>query len=178
MKEKQAYNKQHASSGSASIGRKILKIFLRSLLVVLSLAALLIVLVYIPPVQQFIRKKAVSYLSEKLDTRVELGLIRIGWPADIMLENIYVEDRQKDTLLAAASIKADISLMRLFKSELQFERIELSGITGEIKRVMPDTLYNFQFIIDAFASETPEPASADSSTFKISAKRIALALLR
>ncbi len=178
MKEKQAYNKQHASSGSASIGRKILKIFLRSLLVVLSLAALLIVLVYIPPVQQFIRKKAVSYLSEKLDTRVELGLIRIGWPADIMLENIYVEDRQKDTLLAAASIKADISLMRLFKSELQFERIELSGITGEIKRVMPDTLYNFQFIIDAFASETPEPASADSSTFKISAKRIALDNIR
>ena len=178
MKEKQASKKQHASLGSVSTGRKILRAFLRCLLLVILLAILLIVLIYTSPVQQFIRKKAISYLSEKLDTRVALGHIRIGWPADIVLENIYVEDRQQDTLLAASGIKADISLMRLLNNELQFDRIELSGITGKIKRTMPDTLYNFQFIIDAFTSKTPAPAVADSSNFKISLKNIALDNIR
>jgi hypothetical protein len=56
-----------------------------------------------------LRKKAVAWLENKLQTKVEIGRIYIGLPRKITLENVYLEDRQKDTLLSGGSLKANIS---------------------------------------------------------------------
>ncbi len=123
---------------------------------------------FTPPVQNFLRKKAVAYLEKKLQTRVEVGRIYVGLPRKVIIEDVYVEDRQKDTLLTAGSLKMNIDVLKLiFKGKLDISKTELKNSTAKIKRQLPDTVFNFQFIVDAFAPKndtaTNTPDTANSS---------------
>ncbi len=80
------------------------------------LFALVAVLIITPPVQNFIKNKATSWLSKKLDTKVSIGKIYIGFPKKIVLENIYVEDKTKDTLLSGGKVKVDIAMMKWLRN--------------------------------------------------------------
>jgi translocation and assembly module TamB len=139
--------------------KKALKITFKIFLGIIALLLLLVVLVQTPPVQNFARKKVQAWLQTKLGTRIEIGRLRIGFPSSVVLEKIYVEDKTKDTLLYGGRIKADISLFKLIKSEVEIGDLRLQDLTAKIKRQLPDTAFNFQFIIDAFASEQKKPAN-------------------
>ena len=148
-----------------SLGKRILRITLKTFLFIFLFFILLILLIQTAPVQNLIRKKAVSWLQKKLDTKVEVGRIYVGFPKNIILENIYVEDRQKDTLLSAGKIKANLNLYQvIFKGNIDFENIELNTITAKVKRELPDTTFNFQFIIDAFDSGNDDANEKDTAS--------------
>ncbi len=150
--------------------KKAARILLKTLLGIFFLIVIIFLLVLTPPVQQFLRKKVVSFLENKLDTRVEIGRIYVGLPKDIVLENIYVEDRQKDTLLSGGKLMADINLWRLItRNEVIIRSVVLNNITAKVRRELPDTTFNFQFIIDAFA-----PADTATSTGTKSSSSITL----
>ena len=162
-----------------SVFKRILRILLTTLVSIFLLLVLVLVLIQTPPVQNFILKKAQSYLQDKLQTRVELGRIYIGFPKNIVLEDVYIEDKQKDTLLLAQRLKVDVSMMKLLKSQLEINDLRLSGLTAKVKRQLPDTTFNFQFIIDAFASKEKKPIDpADTGSFKIDIKYVQLDKIR
>ncbi|AXY72681.1 translocation/assembly module TamB [Paraflavitalea soli] len=154
--------------------KKIGRIVLKTILVILGVLILLLVLIQTPPVQNFLRGKAVSWLEKKLQTKVAVGKLYIGFPKKIVLEGIYLEDRQKDTLFYGGRMKFDVNLWRLFKSELLVNEVNLEGITAHIKRTLPDTTFNFQFIVDAFAPKEPSAPSTDTSSMKMAIKHVVL----
>ncbi len=121
------------------------------------LIMLIFLLILTPPVQSFIRKKATAYLREKLDTKVTIGRLFITLSGKIALDDIYIEDRQKDTLLSAGKLRVNMSFSKLlFDKEVDIKSILLNDATAKIKRQLPDTAFNFQFIIDAFSSGSPD----------------------
>lgn len=146
--------------------KRLVRIVIKTVLSLLLFLIVVFLLILTPPVQNFLRKKAVNYLEKKLDTRVVIGSIYIGLSKKVVVEDIYIEDRQKDTLLSAGSLKVDISIPDLlFKGKININKIELKNSTAKIKRQLPDTSFNFQFIIDAFAppeSTTPSDTIAAS----------------
>ncbi len=137
--------------------RSVLARVLRGLAIfVLSVILLFIILVLViqtGPVQNFARKKVVSYLENKLKTKVEIGKVDVNFPNSLVLENVYIEDQTKDTLLSGGRIKVDIDMVKLLKNEISIGEINLNSMTMKVKRLMPDTTFNFQFIVDAFATE-------------------------
>ena len=162
-----------------SIAGKVVRIIYKTLLILILVVATIALLILTPPVQNFIRKKATAWLSTKLQTKVEIGKIYLGFPKKVVLEKVYVEDRQKDTLLSAGELKVDVSMLKLLKSEVEVNQVQLSDLTAKVKRVLPDTVYNFQFIIDAFAAEEDTTTkTADSSSMKITVKDVALDRIR
>ena len=129
---------------------------------------LIAVLVQTPPVQNFARKKVQAWLQHKLGTRFEIGRLRIGFPSSVVLDNVYVEDKTKDTLLYGGRIKASIALFKLLQNEVQIGDLRLQHMTAKIKRQLPDTVFNFQFLIDAFVTENKKPANpADTAALKM-----------
>src|ERR1051325_7804512 len=102
-----------------SIIAKIGRILLRTVLIIVLLIITILILIQTPPVQNFIVKKATAFLEKKLKTRVEIGRLYIGFPKNIVIENIYLEDRKKDTLLAGGSLKVDISMMKVLDNEIE-----------------------------------------------------------
>ncbi len=117
----------------------------------------------IPAVQNFVKDKAVTYLKNKTKTEVRLESIKISWPKDVLLNKFYIEDRKGDTLLYAEELKADISLIKLLKNTVEINNIELKNIRANVKRVSPDTTFNFSFLVDAFMTEEKKDPDATKS---------------
>jgi translocation and assembly module TamB len=148
--------------------KKAVKITFKVLLWIVAGLLLIAVLVQTPPVQNFARKKVQAWLQHKLGTRFEIGRLRIGFPSSVVLDNIYVEDKTKDTLLYGGRIKASIAIFKLLNNEVQVGDLRLQHITAKIKRQLPDTAYNFQFLIDAFVTQNKKPANpADTAALKM-----------
>ena len=127
---------------------RLARIVLKTVLYILIFFLLIGILVQTSPVQNFVRSKTVAWLEKKLQTKVEVGRIYVGLAGKVTLTNIYIEDRQKDTLLSGSSLKANVNLGRLiFRGEMDLRKLELENITAKIKRQLPDTVFNYQFIV-------------------------------
>src|SRR5215213_8377537 len=159
--------------------KKTLRLFAKVVIGILLLIILVFILIQTPPVQNFARKKIQSWLSTKLDTRVSIGKLYIGFPNSVSLQNVYIEDRQKDTLLYGGRLAVDISLFKLISSELEINEIQLENITAKVKRQLPDTTFNFQFIIDAFApADAKKTTTTESAAMKMAIKSVLLNKVR
>lgn len=140
---------------------------------ILFLIILVLILIQVPAVQNFARKKVVSYLENKLHTRVKIGKLDVKFPTALSLQNVYIEDQSKDTLLYGGELKVDISMFKLIKSDIDIQKIALTDIVLKIKRTPPDSVFNFQFIADAFMGQKKaEATTPDSSTLQMNIDRI------
>ena len=133
------------------------------------------ILIQVPAVQNFVKDKAVTFLQNKIHTKVEIGHISLGLPKLLVLEDVYFEDQKKDTLIAGDKLKVDITLMKLLKNKVEINEINLEGITANISRG-PDSLFNFDYIIKAFAGEQKKEVTPEdtTSTMKFSVDKIIL----
>jgi translocation and assembly module TamB len=173
MEEKKLTTKRKSLAG------KVLRIVYKTFLILTLVIATIALLILTPPVQDFARKKVTAWLTNKLKTKVEIGKIYLGFPKKVVLENVYIEDRKQDTLLSGGALKVDISMFKLLKSQVEINQVQLSNITAKVKRVLPDTAYNFQFIIDAFApADTAKSKPADTAAVNFSVKDVELEKIR
>lgn len=150
--------------------QKTLKVLAWIVGIFLFLVLLVFILIQVPAVQNFAKNKAVAYLQDKLHTKVQINKLTIDFPKQIVLKGVYFEDQQKDTLLAGDELRVDIALLKLIKSEVVVDYVELDGITANIYRKGKDTIFNYQYIIDAFADTTATATPTDTSAgmnFKI-----------
>ena len=148
---------------------------MKTILFIFLFVVVVFLLILTPPVQRFLTAKAETYLSNKLKTRVEIGSISFGLSGKVGLENVYIEDRTKDTLVSGGSIRAHINFLKLLSNEVEVKDLELQNITAKIKRTLPDTVFNYQFIVDAFTSgPSKTPDTSTSAPMKLNISDIAL----
>lgn len=146
-------------------GRIVLKTLLWIIASIIFLILLVIVLIQVPSIQNFLKNKAVTFIEGKIHTKVKIDHFSLGLPKLIVLEGVYFEDQKKDTLIAGDKLKVDISLFKLLSHQVEVNEIDLEGITTNISRG-PDSIFNFQYIINAFAGQQktpPKPADTSSS---------------
>ena len=125
-----------------------------------------------PTGQDFLTKELVSYLRKKLQTKVEIGKVRFDFPDWISLENVYIEDLTKDTLVSGKRLYLDLDMLALLQNRADINQIELEGIRLKVNRTLPDTTFNFTFILKAFDSGTPTDTT--SKPFDLGMKGVKL----
>src|SRR5262245_44113920 len=135
--------------GNRRVFRKIVRIFLWTVGSLLLLIVTIILLLQTPWAQNIIRSKAQSYLAGKLKTRVEIQELRVLFPKTVSLGGVFIGDQQKDTLIWGKKLEVGLDMWKLIHGEIALSTINLNGITAKVKRELPDTSFNFQFIIDA-----------------------------
>lgn len=145
------------------IGRIAIKTLLWIIGGIIGLILLIFILIRIPAVQNYVVQKVTSYLENKIKTPVRIAHVSLDLPKMLVLEGVYFEDQSQDTLLAGEKLRVDISMLKLLKNTVEISQIDLQGITAKINRTLPDSSFNFDYIIQAFVSEQDEPASPDSS---------------
>jgi hypothetical protein len=142
---------------------------------VLFLVLLIYILIQVPAVQNFARKKVVSFLENKIHTRVEIARLSLDFPKKLVLEGVYFEDQKKDTLFYGGKMRVDIALMKLIRSEVEVNYIELNNINAKIYRTGKDTIFNYQYIVDAFTGgETSSNPEDSSGGMQMSVDKIVL----
>ncbi|MDR6194088.1 translocation/assembly module TamB domain-containing protein [Siphonobacter sp. SORGH_AS_0500] len=150
--------------------RKILKISLASIGGLLLLViAFLLVLGLTPWGQNFVTKQANRYLSSKLNTPFRIGKISYQIPDWIQLEDVYFQTPKGDTLLSGGRLRVDLDMLGLIQGRVALNQIELDKIRLNVTRTLPDTAFNFNFLIDAFSSGAPaDPADTSSAPLALS----------
>ena len=146
------------------VARRVLKIFAWIIGVIIFLILLVYVLIQVPAVQNYAKNTAVAYLQSKIKTKVTIGKLSLDFPKRLVLENIYFEDQKKDTLLYGGKLRVDISLFKLLSHEVDVQYVELDDIKANIYRINPDTSFNYDYIIKAFASDNSKPEQPADTT--------------
>ena len=150
--------------------RKLFKWIGISLGSILVLLILLILSLRIPAVQNFVKDRLIVYLEEKIQTDVELEKVYIAFPNRIILENLYLQGEDVDTLLAVRDFDVGLNMWKLLDSQADFTSIDLKGVRANVVR-NPDGTFNFDYILNAFATEEKEE---ESKPFIISLDKIEL----
>jgi len=150
-------------------GRIALKTLLWFIVSITGLVLLLIVIIRIPAVQNYVVGKVTDYLENKIGTPVDIGYVSLDFPKKLVLEGVYFEDQAGDTLIAGERLMVDISMLKLLRNTVEIGEINLVGITAKINRTLPDSAFNFDYIMAAFASPEPQqnPDTATAMTFDI-----------
>ncbi|PWI29346.1 hypothetical protein DI383_12890 [Flavobacteriaceae bacterium LYZ1037] len=126
---------------------------------------MLVLFVRSPWGQDIIVSKAVTYLSDKTHTKVAVEKLFITFDGDIQLDGLYLEDTKGDTLIYSKSLEANVPLWALIQGNgVGVDGLDWEGVRANITR--KDTLegFNFQFLIDAFASETTTEVAVDTTS--------------
>jgi len=113
--------------------------------------------------KQLIRNKLQSYLQNKIKTKVEIGSIDYHFPQSAAINDIYIEDQQKDTLLYGKKLLVNIDMIKLIWGETDIQKIELTNIKAKVSRTENNPSFNFQYIIDAFSSKTTTKEDTSAS---------------
>ena len=159
--------------------KKALKVLAIIILTVLILIGVTIWGLQTPFGQNFLTSQANSYLRKKLKTKVNIEKVRFDIPDWILLEGVYFEDMHGDTLLAGKRLYVDLDMYGLIKGDIGINKVELEGVNANINRVLPDTVFNFQFIVDAFAgTDTTEVDTSTSKPLKMRLDQITLRRVR
>lgn len=87
------------------------------------LLALLVALLYVPPVQQWAVRRATEYVRESTGWDVSIERVRLTWVLDLDLRNLRVEN--EDLHLQARHVGLDLDFSRAFHLQLGVEGIVL-----------------------------------------------------
>lgn len=125
--------------------------------------------------QNFLSKQATNWLSQKLKAKVALAHLRFDILNKVSLEGLYIEDRQGDTLLYAGQAQIKITDWFIFKDRPVISYLKLQRAYANLHRSRNSADWNYQFVIDAFASDKPKAKdTSTSSTPKIDIRDVVL----
>ncbi|MBS7564248.1 translocation/assembly module TamB domain-containing protein [Mucilaginibacter sp. Bleaf8] len=138
--------------------------------------SIVLLLFQFKPVQTWAAKKATGYLSNELHTKVDIKSLYIKPFSSVVLEDLYVLDKQKDTLLHTPRLTVELNRFSPFNSikkrELNFNLIQLDNGSFYLKK-LKDSTTNLQFIIDYFSGK-PDTAKKVSKPWTINFGKVAL----
>jgi len=159
--------------------KKILKVLAIIVLTVLILLGVLIWGIQTPTGQAFLTDQVNSYLRKKLKTKVNIEKLRFDVPDWIVLEGVFFADQKGDTLVSAKLLRVDLDMYNLIKGNVGINKVELEGANANIYRTLPDTVFNFQYIVDAFAGPAEvQPADTTSKPMEMRLDKILLRKVR
>lgn len=159
--------------------RRLFRILRNTLLGLMALVALLLVLVNLTPVQNWLAGQAARILSNKLDTEVHVGHIRIDFRNRVLLQGLYIEDRVGDTLLAAGEAQVHVTdWFFLHPKETPVIRyLGLRDVYANLRRTPTSDVWNYQFIIDAFDTG-PRDKTKPKNEFRLDLEKLDLRRVR
>ena len=135
----------------------------------LVLFVIVCVLVYLPPIQNFLVNTATRYASEATGMQISIGRISLSFPLDLVVRRTLVVEGS-DTILSADRLTAKVRLLPLFKKKVELDGLELRGASVNTAglmegMVLKGTLGNL-FIASHGVELSPETAVVNELTLK------------
>jgi len=120
------------------------------------------------PFQNWAMQKVVKTLSQELKTKVTLKSIDFELINNLVLEGLYVEDQQGDTLVYFGKLRVNFNYKIVFDNKLQLARIKRASLENTkiyLLRHPKQSDFNYQFIVDYF--DQPSSSKGKFVPFKL-----------
>jgi hypothetical protein len=102
--------------------------------------------------QTFLGERLAAWLSGKTGAKVEIKSVSIDFFSRLGLHGIFIGDLKGDTLLYADRIQVKINEFSYSNQILGISELNLEKSRVKLARYVDEDRMNFQFLIDAFAS--------------------------
>ena len=126
--------------------RTALRVTLWVLLTPVALLILLMVLLYVPPVQDFIRREATTLASEATGMEIDVERIDLRFPLNLLVRGVQVvqpadsmatDVQAPDTLLRLDRLNVSVQAMPLLRGQVEVDGITLEGVAVNSARLLP-----------------------------------------
>ncbi|MBL7931823.1 MAG: hypothetical protein JNL60_07975, partial [Bacteroidia bacterium] len=151
------------------MGRKVTRIFLRTLgiliLVLFVLTGILYFAVQSPSFQTWAGQKATSYLSEELKSEVYVGRVELEFFTKVNLKGVMIRDKHKDTILHG-DVMVNLRNFDLRHQKITLKTIALHNITAKLIKYNGENDFNYQYLVDYFESGNKDTTSGQGWDIK------------
>lgn len=96
------------------------------------------ILIYLPPVQNFVVRKVTQHLSETTGMNISVGQVRLVFPLNLGVHRVTAVEGN-DTIAALRSLRLDVRLIPLFSSRLDVDGFALYDMQLNTKSLIADT---------------------------------------
>ena len=100
-----------------------------------------------PLTQQWLTGRVERIISRELQTRVQVGNVRLGLFNRVVIDDLLLFDQQGDTLFSATRLSSKVQVPSLLKGHYHIVNAQLFGYDLRLRRQSPSAPYNFQFIL-------------------------------
>ena len=112
---------------------KIIRSFISAaILALIVLPVALSLLLYLPWVQDFARRAAAGFLSDKLQTVVSVDKLHLKLFSRVTLDGFYVQDYHGDTLLYAGRIVVPLQSLNVFTGAVTLGHVGLEDVRFDL----------------------------------------------
>lgn len=118
---------QPSISYMMKILRRLLKYIFRVILGLFLLVVLVMILLYIPGIQNFVKGKAEQYVENNMGMKLSVGRILLKFPLDLAVEDIFFGKTEQDTMLSADLIQVNVALAKLLNKEIEVRRLVIEN---------------------------------------------------
>jgi uncharacterized protein involved in outer membrane biogenesis len=139
--------------------RKIIKLFIYS---IVSILVLLAIVLQFASIQKVLAKKVIdTILLENGIDAVNFERLKIGMSGKVLLYNLQVSSSDTDNIITIEKLKARVGIIALLQKRIVVKRLLIKGSSGEIIRTKSGQ-YNFQPLLPEF-SESKSPSQNESN---------------
>ena len=156
--------------------RYLLRISLRLFLLLFLVLLLVYFLLQIPAVQQWVLNRVDSALEKRMETKVDIGSLRIPFFDQLVLESFQVEGFHQDTVLYAdrLEINLDVNPFTLISKGIVVEKVELTGAQLTMRRMVGEIRNSFPIIIERLFKPRQDKPKRDNGGFQLNINEIFL----
>ena len=137
--------------------KRIINILLWSLL---ALYMVCLLLVQLPPVQQFLGKQVALAMSDKLGTKISINRVGLGLLNRLILDDVLIMDQHQEELLRVDRLAVKMQLLPLMEGRLSISSAQLFGANATLYKTDSLAVPNYQFVLDSLASNDSTSNSA------------------
>ena len=106
--------------------KKKLKWIVAVLLAPVLLFLLLTILIYLPPVQNWVVRQVASYASEKTGMQISIDHVNLEFPLDLGIDGFRMIQGQ-DTIADVEHMTVDVELLPLLRSKVVIDELEITN---------------------------------------------------
>lgn len=111
------------------------------------------ILVRVPSVQKFIANGLSSAVEEKLNTKVEINRVDIGFFNRIIIDDFVLYDQSGKKMLRTGRLSAKIDILELLNGKISITSAQIFGLDAKLYKNSEQETANYQFVIDSLASK-------------------------
>ena len=148
--------------------RIVLKTFMWIIISVVCIAIIVPFLLYVPPVQTFIKDVACNVVHKSTGMKIGIDRFRLKWPLDVALDGVTIVEATGDTMVYAKEVIADVKLAPLFKLDVDIEDLKLEE--AGIRIMSPDS--SMLLKLKANLIEIDDKSSVDIKTLTVDINKL------
>ncbi|TYP74193.1 translocation/assembly module TamB domain-containing protein [Aquimarina intermedia] len=134
---------------------------IRTLTVLIAIFAILVILFSIPGIQTFFGKKLTNYLNETYDVDLSIGRIGLTYSGNLDLQEVFIRDHHKDTLIYAKAIEGSIlNLKEITKGQPELGAVAIDSLDFNMKIYEGESSDNLMIFVRKFNTEKKRERSS------------------